>query len=179
MQISFIFSFYFINLLWSQFLLYFGHNSNFRYLIVHWCCSSTSHQSVWLLPPKNVTINDKITTLSPFWPPNEIGFYRGHMTLTWPKLNTNPQKTPACKISSHLVHWGLSYRHHLIQEPGLCSPPFQIFQAFGIIQSPLPFFIFCSLRLKKAWGWTPQLNVAYHHPAIFLNVFLYVLRYKW
>ena len=47
------------------------------------------------------------------------------MTLTWPKLNSNTQKPPVCKISSHLVFWGLSYRHPLVREPGLCSPPLQ------------------------------------------------------
>ena len=52
------------------------------------------------------------------------------MTLTLPKLNSNTQKPPACKISSHLVHWGLSYRHLLVQEPGLCSPPFSLIKLF-------------------------------------------------
>ena len=45
--------------------------------------------------------------------------------MSGPKLNSNTQKPPACKISSHLVLWGLSYRHPLVREPGLCSPPFQ------------------------------------------------------
>ena len=46
------------------------------------------------------------------------------MNLIRPKLKSNTQKPPACEISSHLVYWGLSYRHPLVQEPGLCSPPF-------------------------------------------------------
>ena len=48
------------------------------------------------------------------------------MNLSGPKLNSNTRKPPACKISSHLVHWGLSYRYPLAQEPGLCSPLFKI-----------------------------------------------------
>ena len=50
---------------------------------------------------------------------NRFGLYRGHMTLTWTKLNSNLQKP------SHLVHRGLSYRQPLVQEPRLCSPFFR------------------------------------------------------
>ena len=45
-----------------------------------------------------------------------------------PKLNSNQQKPPACKISSHFVYLGLSNRHPLVQEPRLCSPLLQHIQ---------------------------------------------------
>ena len=60
-----------------------------------------------------------------------IEFYRGHMSLTWPKLNSNPQKPPTCKISSHLDHWGLSYRYPLVWKPRLCSLSFNFLPTFG------------------------------------------------
>ena len=33
-----------------------------------------------------------------FWPPNVIGLYRGHMTLTWTKNKYTSQKILTCKI---------------------------------------------------------------------------------
>ena len=46
-----------------------------------------------------------------FWPPNLIGLYGGHVTLAWLKIKCISQKILTCKISGHLVHWGLSYSY--------------------------------------------------------------------
>ena len=56
-----------------------------------------------------------------FWPPYVISLYRGHMTLTWPKLNSNPQKPPAFgPLRAEL-------QAPLVQETRLCSPPIYTF----------------------------------------------------
>ena len=79
-----------------------------------------------------------------FWPPNVIGLYRGHMTLTWPKLNSNPQKPLECKISSHLVCRGLGYRHprKKSKKPDFAPPLFTLL-----------FFYWMMASLTWYWGW--------------------------
>ena len=53
-------------------------------------------------------------------------FYRGHMTLTWAKIKCSSKKFLRCKISSHLVHGGLSYSPPPCWVHSLCSPPFPV-----------------------------------------------------
>ena len=43
------------------------------------------------------------------------------LDMSQPLLNSNPQKSPTCKISGHFVHWGQLYGTP-VQESGLCHP---------------------------------------------------------
>ena len=50
--------------------------------------------------------------------------YRGCVTSTWPKININAQKPPACKISGHFVHWGPFYGTPLSENRDFALPLF-------------------------------------------------------
>ena len=62
-----------------------------------------------------------------FWPPNVIGLYRGHMTLTWTNIKWTSQKVLTCKISCHLVYWGLSQRLPPVRKTELLLFPFKLY----------------------------------------------------
>ena len=53
-----------------------------------------------------------------------FGLYRGCATSTWPKININAQKPPACKISGHFVHWGPFYGTPLSENRDFALPLF-------------------------------------------------------
>ena len=44
--------------------------------------------------------------------------------VMWPSFEQNSNVFLTCKISSHLVHWGLSYSQPLDQKSWLCCSPF-------------------------------------------------------